>query len=262
MTNITKHISSAGFVGSGNVATHLAIAIQEAGIKIDAVFSPNKSNSEAFAKEFNCRSLEYYNDFEYDTNLIIIAVPDAKVEKVCKKLDDNGKLYVHTSGITPIESLNSKSRFGVFYPLQTFSKGKELNFAKIPICIEAKYGEDRQMLLDLARKLSTNVSIVNSEKRKILHLTAVIVSNFSNHLYHLADEILGLNGLDFNYLKPLIHETALKINEVHPLDAQTGPARRNDKATIDKHLQMLKKHPDYQYIYQLFSEQIRKKYHG
>jgi len=243
------------------VATHLAAALQRAGIKISSVYSPNKINSRAFADNFKCKPASHYNDFEDNTELVIISVPDTLVEEICEKLIDNDRLYVHTSGISSLKALDSKKRTGVFYPLQTFSKGKNINFSKVPLCIEANNPSDSVLLLDLAKKISGNVSLVESEQRRTLHLTAVIVNNFSNHLYHLANEILVLNGLDFNYLKPLIQETALKINEVHPLDAQTGPARRNDETTINKHLQMLKNYPDYQYIYKLFSEQIRKKYH-
>jgi len=192
--------------------------------------------------------------------MIIISVPDSLINEVSEKIND--KLFcVHTSGISGIDKLNSKTRFGVFYPLQTFSKSKELDMTKVPFCIEANNAEDTNMLLTLAELISNNVSEVSSVQRKVLHLTAVLVSNFSNHLYHLASDILEVNGLNFEFLKPLIIETAQKVDQIHPSEAQTGPARRNDLTTIDEHMEMLAKLPEYQEVYKIISKQILNKYH-
>lgn len=248
------------FIGSGNVATHLAIVLAKAGYSIGSVFSQKRENAVVFANKFDCKIIESLKKIPPAT-LNIISVPDDKVEEVCRKIPDNNSLFVHTSGFTGMDALKSKKRFGVFYPLQTFSKEKDIDFSDVPMCIEALNSDDEKFLTQLAGKISENVSLVNSEQRKNLHLTAVMVSNFSNHLYHMADEILSLKNLNFNYLKPLIRETALKVQSVHPGQAQTGPARRNDLNTINEHLQMLSNTPEYQQVYKLISEQIRKKYH-
>ncbi len=247
------------FVGSGNVATHLAHALINHGIEIVEVFSEKMENAKRFAAEINCSVVESLKNLKA-TDLIIIAVPDSKIEEVSLQLPENDSLVVHTSGITNMASLSGIKRIGVFYPLQTFSQQRTVEMLEVPFCIEAHYEEDCKLLLGLASKLSNNVKRVSSEQRKVLHLAAVMVSNFSNHLYALANEILEKSNLEFDFLLPLIKETALKAADVHPLDAQTGPARRNDVSTLEEHLEMLKEFPEFRETYKLLSEQIIKKY--
>ncbi len=247
------------FVGSGNVATHLAHALKNHGIEIVEVFSEKIENAKRFASEVNCSVVEELNKLK-PTDLIIIAVPDSKIEEVSLQLPENDSLVVHTSGITNMASLSGIKRFGVFYPLQTFSRQRTVEMLEVPFCIEAHNEEDCKLLLELASKLSNNVKRVSSEQRKVLHLAAVMVSNFSNHLYALANEILEKSNLEFDFLLPLIKETALKAADVHPHDAQTGPARRNDISTLEEHLEMLKEFPEFRETYKLLSEQIIKKY--
>lgn len=254
-------IETVSFVGSGNVATHLALALLKAGIVIKSVYSPNKRNVDCFAEKFNCQVVRGVEELAKNVDMLILAVPDSRVEQVCNSLPDKGILVVHTSGITSMDALKSKSRHGVFYPLQTFSKERELDMKTVPFCLEANKKEDLDLMYDLAQKISSNVHFVDSKKRKLLHLTAVMVSNFSNHLYHLSYEILEAAGVSFDFLKPLIQETAAKIEEIHPHKAQTGPARRNDVSTVDEHMKMLVEFPEYQQVYKLLSEQIRKKFH-
>ncbi len=254
-------IKSVSFVGSGNVATHLAIAMQKAGISIKTVYSPNKQNSAEFAHRFDCEDVMGLSKVGEGVDILILAVPDSKVEEICNSVKDNNTLIVHTSGITSMDALKSKSRYGVFYPLQTFSKERELDMKKVPFCLEANNEEDLDRMFELAQKLSSKVNFVDSKKRKLLHLTAVMVSNFSNHLYHLSYDILEAGGVSFDFLKPLIQETAAKVEEIHPQNAQTGPARRNDISTLEEHMKMLSEFPEYQYVYKLLSDQIRKKFH-
>ena len=247
------------FVGSGNVATHLAHALKNHGIEIVEVFSENMENAKRFASEINCSVVESLAKLK-PTDLIIIAVPDSKITEVSQQLIASDSLVVHTSGITNMLSLSGINRFGVFYPLQTFSQQRSVEMMEVPFCIEAHNEEDCKLLLELASKLSMNVKRVSSEQRKVLHLAAVMVSNFSNHLYALANEILEKSNLEFDFLLPLIKETALKASSVHPHDAQTGPARRNDISTLEEHLEMLKEFPEFRETYKLLSEQIIKKY--
>jgi len=246
-------------VGSGNVATHLAHALKNHSIEIVEVFSDKIENAKCFASEINCFVVESLNKLK-PTDLIIIAVPDSKIEEVSLQLPENDSLVVHTSGITNMASLSGINRFGVLYPLQTFSRQRTVEMLEVPFCIEAHNEEDCKLLLELASKLSNNVKMVSSEQRKVLHLAAVMVSNFSNHLYALANEILEKSYLEFDFLLPLIKETALKAADVHPHDAQTGPARRNDVSTLEEHLEMLKEFPEFRETYKLLSEQIIKKY--
>ena len=256
-----RNIKKISFVGTGNVAWHLAKALKNAGVQIVEVCSPAKTNAEIFAKEFGCKSVEQLNAFT-DCDLLIVAVPDSKIAELSPQIQLQDALIVHTSGITPMSSLGRRNRFGVFYPLQTFSKKRTVNMSEVPFCIEANNENDCEALLNLAAKLSKTVKRVSSHDRKILHLTAVIVSNFTNHLYGLAHEILEAGDLSFDFLKPLIKETAHKATDVNPTEAQTGPARRKDFSTLEEHLEMLKAFPENREIYKLLSEQIIKKYHG
>lgn len=247
------------FVGSGNVATHLAHALKNIGIEIVEVFSADTENAKRFAASINCSVLESLNEIK-NTDLVIIAVPDSKIKEVSQQLAAADLLVVHTSGITSMASLSGRNRFGVFYPLQTFSRQRDVEMLEVPFCVEANNEEDCSQLMELAGKLSGNVKKVSSEQRKVLHLAAVMVSNFSNHLYALANEILEKSNLEFGFLLPLIKETALKAADVNPKDAQTGPARRNDISTLEEHLEMLKEFPEFRETYKLLSEQIIKKY--
>ena len=255
-----KTISTVSFVGTGNVATHLAKAFKNVGVDLVEVYSKHKLNAEHFAQEFDCLVCDDLKEIGERSDLVIVSVPDSLISLVASKIKDSC-LVVHTSGITALNALQGHKKIGVFYPLQTFSKLRKIDISTVPLCVEANNESDLALLLDLASRISKNVKQVNSDKRKILHLTAVMVSNFSNHMYSLAHEILEVNDIEFDYLRPLILETAMKIDEIHPTDAQTGPARRKDESTLNEHLDMLNTFPEYKEIYKLLSEQIIKKYH-
>ncbi len=174
-----------------------------------------------------------------DADIYIISIADKAIPKISSKLNFPNKLVVHTSGTSDINELKSTSNKGVFYPLQTFSKDKNIDFSQIPICIEAENNEDLILLENLANSISGNCYKLNSIQRRNLHVSAVFVNNFVNHLYHLGSEICNKNDIPFEILLPLIKETAQKVEKLLPLEAQTGPARRNDFETIEKHLSIL-----------------------
>ena len=153
---------------------------------------------------------------------------------------------------------NRFENFGVFYPVQTFSKTRNLDFSKIPICIEANSITLENELLELAKILSSSACVIDSEKRKFLHLSAVFASNFSNHMYDIAAEILSQKDISFDLLKPLIDETAQKAIDTGARNAQTGPAVRNDQKIIQNHIEMLKNQPEFEKIYRFVSESIFK----
>lgn len=174
-----------------------------------------------------------------EADLYIIAIPDDSIASFSEKLPFKNKLVVHTSGSVSMDALSDKNRKGVFYPLQTFSKNKEANFTSIPICIEAAAVNDLKLLISLGKSISEKVVEIDSKERSKLHLAAVFVNNFVNHLYAIGDQILNSNKLPFDLLQPLIEETASKIKTLTPSQAQTGPARRGDQKTIEKHLHLL-----------------------
>ena len=158
-----------------------------------------------------------------------------------------------------MEALSKRNRKGIFYPLQTFSKNREVNFNTIPICIEAKEEADLELLTNLGNSLSEKVVEIDSDERSKLHLAAVFVNNFVNHLYAIGDDILGNNELSFDLLHPLIEETASKVKTLSPSEVQTGPARRGDQKTIEKHLHLLTEGPESE-LYQQLTESLMKKF--
>ena len=170
------------------------------------------------------------------------------------------RLVAHTSGSVNIHDLDKKNRRGVFYPLQTFSKEVPIDFNDVPICLEALDKNDLDILIHLAEAIGSPWYKISTEQRQTLHVAAVFVNNFTNQLYRIAHEISDAKNINFEILKPLISETAKKIQEVSPYMAQTGPAKRNDKKTIKKHLKLLEKE-NHKAIYELLTESI-KKTHG
>ena len=253
------HVS---FIGSGNVAFHLAKSMNKAGVMVDEVWSPNRGNREWLAKNVNAKTVESPAGITAASDVYIIAVPDDKVKEVVSSLPPVKGIVAHTSGITPMSVISSRFKSsGVFYPLQTFSKQREVNMATVPFCIEGNTKVAAKKLTDLAGKLSRNIYAVNSNERKELHLAAVFVSNFVNHLYHTANTLVEENGLSFELLLPLIEEVAAKVKTLSPDAAQTGPARRNDENTLEIHREMLHPHPDFQALYDLITRQIKKQYH-
>lgn len=224
-------------IGSGNVAQHLIKAFNASKIvEIKQVFSRKKENVIQLT-DFD----KIVTDFEelQTADLFIIAVSDNAIAEVSASLPFNNQFVVHTSGTAPIESLDPKNRRGVFYPLQTFSKNKDVDFSIIPFCLEAENTADYKLLDTVAKSISSSVYSISSEQRKALHVAAVFVNNFANHLYTIGNEICEEHQLPFDVLKPLIQETAEKIKTLNPTDAQTGPAKRNDSNTIAAHLEYL-----------------------
>ncbi len=228
---------SISIIGSGNVAQHLVKVISKTdGLQIGQVIVREiQSNSNFISSDKMCSN---YNEIK-PVDLFIIAVSDDAIVKVSSKLPFENQLVVHTSGSVTLIDLDSKNRKGVFYPLQTFSKNKEVDFKTIPICLEAENKSDYEILQKVANLLSDKVYKINSEQRKALHVAAVFVCNFTNHLYKLGNDICDKNEIPFEILKPLIQETSHKIETLSPKEAQTGPAKREDIQTINKHLQFL-----------------------
>lgn len=245
-------------IGAGNVATHLAKALYKNNFLIKQVFSKSFKNANALAKKVNAQPIDLLTQLSPNADIYIIAVPDDVIEKVLKQFPFKNKLVVHTSGSVGIELFTKVgfSNFGIFYPLQTLSKNKTVDFTKVPFCLEANTKTNLKSIENVAKYLSDKIYHVNSEQRQLLHLAAVFACNFSNNMYQIAFDICNQHQIDFDILKPLIKETASKIEKYNPLEVQTGPAKRNDKKTIQKHLSLLENQKNYQEIYQLITESI------
>jgi predicted short-subunit dehydrogenase-like oxidoreductase (DUF2520 family) len=224
-------------IGSGNLAQHLILAFQKTtDVEIVQAFARNKNN---LLKLLDKEKITSNYKHIKNADIYIIAISDNAIKEVSNLLPFSNKLVAHTSGTVAIEMLNDKNRKAVFYPLQTFSKNKEINFSEIPICLEAENVNDLEILKQVAKTISDAVYEINSKQRKSLHVAAVFVSNFVNHLYQIGNEICLENKVSFDILKPLITETANKILILSPTDAQTGPAKRKDTTTINSHLAFL-----------------------
>jgi predicted short-subunit dehydrogenase-like oxidoreductase (DUF2520 family) len=243
-------------IGAGNVATHLFKAFHQ---------SEHISVKQWYNRHLNPIN-PYKNDVDItddlsqlkEADVYIIAVSDDAIKELSSKLPFENRLVVHTSGSVSLYDINQKNRRGVFYPLQTFSKDAYIDFANVPICIEAIKSADYHILKELAISLGSSTKRVNSDQRRVLHLAAVFVNNFTNQLYRIAHEITESEGAEFDILKPLILETANKVQELSPYMAQTGPAKRNDKKTLKKHLKILDNNPHHKAIYELMTNSIQR----
>lgn len=241
-------------IGAGNVAMHLYQSFsEEKQIDVIQVFNRNKDHLD-FVKDPELRVSKIDNI--KDADLYLIAIKDEAIEEFAAKLNVDNGIVAHTSGSQHMKALSRFDNFGVFYPLQTFSKNKSVDFKGIPICLEANSQKNLDILKHVASLVSEKNFEVNSEQRRALHVSAVFVNNFSNHLFALADDYCRENDLPFEILKPLIKETVSKIETLNPYSAQTGPALRNDQKTISAHLDLLDE--DRKKIYTILTESIQK----
>ncbi|WP_159020975.1 Rossmann-like and DUF2520 domain-containing protein [Algibacter sp. L3A6] len=243
-------------LGAGNVASHLYRGFREA---------DNVTVSQWYNRSLDSIT-EHSNEVDFTDDLsnlkvadvYILAVSDDAIAELSEQLPFEDRVVVHTSGGVGVYDLDKKHRRGVLYPLQSFTKGAELDFANVPMCIETIYKDSFPMLKELALSLGGPIQKVNSDQRRVLHLAAVFVNNFTNQLYRIGHEITESEGAEFDLLKPLILETAKKIEHLSPFRAQTGPAKRHDKKTIKKHLRILDNNIEHKKIYELLTASIQK----
>ncbi|MBT8243860.1 MAG: DUF2520 domain-containing protein [Winogradskyella sp.] len=242
-------------LGAGNVASHLYRA-----------FSKSKSIA---VKQWYNRTFERIKSFQNETEVIdnlsnlkdvdiyVLAVTDDAVAKLSEALPFDNRFLVHTSGSVGLHDLDKKNSRGVFYPLQSFSKDAEMDFANVPFCIETEDKSKLEVLKNLAEAVGSKHYKISTEQRQTLHLSAVFVNNFANQLYRIAHEISDAKSINFEILKPLIAETANKVQEMSPYMAQTGPAKRNDIKTLKKHFKLLE-NEEHSNIYELLTQSIQK----
>ena len=243
-------------IGSGNVAYHLAKAFQENKIPVSQLFGRNENDlnfiSEQLQIPFSTSQLQ-------DADLYLICVSDGSISEVSKLITKENCLVAHTSGSLPKEILEGNYRKASFYPLQTFSKSKDLDYKEVPFFVESDDDQDLELLKNLALHISEKVLISTFEKRKYIHLTAVIACNFVNHLFARAKEISDSQDIPFDYFLPLIKETTQKIEILEPKLAQTGPAIRNDERVLKAHEELIRDEEQLK-IYKIMNESIKKMY--
>ena len=244
-------------IGSGNVATHLGKALKGAGHSILQVYSRSETGAKALARKLSCTYTNNIKNISDKGDVYLIAVRDEAIEPFVKSFPSTDKIVVHTSGSVPINVLKEKFRnCGVMYPVQSFSIDRELDLTNVPFCIEAGNDGVKKKITALIKKVSHKIHDIDSAQRKKIHLAAVFANNFANHLFEISEHLLAIENIPFDIIRPLIVETAMKVQSHLPAEMQTGPAKRGDKKVIKEHLELLRNKKKFKKIYKLLSESI------
>ena len=244
-------------LGAGRLAINLSMAIHKKGYDIVEVFNRTESKGKRLAGKLKARYVPELEMITPDADLYILAVSDTAIPLLLDRIKIGNRLIIHTSGSLKMDVLKKISKnFGVIYPPQTFTSHIFLNFRLVPLCIEASSGKNFLLLKSFADSLSEKVYIINSDQRRILHLSAVFASNFTNFMVAISQELLLENGMDFRILEPIIWQTAGNASSKDVFKMQTGPAVREDRETIREHLQLLSNHSEYKEIYDLITRNI------
>lgn len=249
-------------IGAGNVAWHMGRRLLACRYNISFVYSRTAAKAEVLGRELNCPASSKLAEVPADADLYLLLVADGAIEKTASALQKYiapTSLVMHASGATPADVLAPYfEHYGVFYPLQTFSRERVLDFTEVPLCLYTAQEKDYQEVASLAKTLVKKIYPVGDKQRAQLHLAAVFVNNFTNYLQYIGQEIAQENHLPATLLQPLLKETIAKLDDLTPATAQTGPAIRNDRATIDRHLEMLKDYPLWAVLYKQLSSGIIK----
>ena len=245
-------------IGAGNLATHLGKALHAAGHDMVQVFSRTMQSAETLASLLDAEPLTDMAQVRDDADVYIFSVKDSALEQLISQLcGGEKKVFLHTAGSMPMSVFREKAlHYGVLYPMQTFSKQREVDFSIIPCFIEANDEFALKQIEGLAGQISHRVYQLSSEDRKYLHLSAVFACNFANHCYAASQELLQQHGIPFDVMLPLIDETAAKVHGMTPKEAQTGPAVRYDENVIGKQIRLLENQPYFQKIYDCMSKSI------
>lgn len=247
-------------VGAGNVATHLGMALQKAGYEIVQVFSRTEHSASALAGQLGTEYTVSMETLRPDADLYIVSVKDAVLQSLLPSIVKGREeaLFVHTAGSMPMSVWKGIAiRYGVLYPMQTFSKQRPVDFGTVSFFVEANEPDDLETLKQMASSLGAKVYEASSEQRMSLHVAAVFACNFANHMYALSAKLLDKYGMPFEAMLPLIEETADKVHLLSPREAQTGPAIRRDGNVMDKHLDLLADEPILQDLYKKISKSIQ-----
>jgi len=246
-------------IGGGNVAYHLIRNITSSGHKLVQIFNRSLQNINAYNSKTNI--VGTIGELTMDADIYIVCVKDNAIEEVVANLNLKNKLIVHTSGNRSMNLLEKcSSNYGVFYPLQSFTKNIDIKIKEVPIAIEASNEEAMTILKQFAQSITNKVVLMNELQRKQLNIAGVFVNNFTNHLYTLMSDYLSAHDIDFNLLHPLIHHTQEKLKLGNPKDMQTGPAARGDQSTIEDHMKLLAHDEKLSNLYQLMTENIQSYY--
>ncbi len=253
-----KSLKSAVIIGSGNLAEALARALAASPAELRQIYARNEARGRAIAALTGTEAVSQPEELSTTADIYLIAVSDSAVGEVARTLPiPTGAVVAHTAGSVPLEVLPERFARVVFYPMQTFTKGRAVDFREIPIFVEAADAALQADVEAFAGLLSRHVLQADSARRAKVHLAAVFACNFANRMYALGERIVRTAGLDFDILKPLVAETAAKAcDAASPADVQTGPAARHDAATLERHMSLLSDDPELQELYQQISKNI------
>ena len=259
-----KEIKTISFIGSGNVATHLAIALNAKGFTIDTILSQTLQNATELASKVNAKGIDQLNQLNKTSDLYIISLKDDVIDTYLKGVSFKNQLVAHTSGsyeTTKLAEISYKT--GSLYPLQSFNKDISVDFSTIPIIIESENAETIDALLTVAKTLTDNTHILSASQKKALHISAIGINNFTHFILSKSKVYCELNDLDFSLLKPLLKQTIDSFsNEENPIQKQTGPARRGDLTIIENHIEALSGDKEFQALYKDLSQYILSEFHG
>jgi predicted short-subunit dehydrogenase-like oxidoreductase (DUF2520 family) len=256
---MTGQISKIVIIGAGRLASHLGLAFFNQGLKIIQVCNRSPENGKRLADRVGASFTDDIGGIISHADLYMLAVSDSVLAELASRLYLKDRLVVHASGTMDMAVLSPISaNIGVFYPVQTFSQNRRIDFRKIPICIEGNSKATEQQLADLAKKLTQKVHYLGSEKRQVLHLGAVFAANFTNFMYSVTEELLRYHEIPLSLLGPLVLQTARNIEQGNLFQCQTGPAVRGDIKVLEMHRELLSDHPDYLEIYNLITKNIIK----
>lgn len=261
MEEHSSYSPSIVLIGAGNVATHLGRAFHEAGCRIKMIYSRTQESARILAGSIGCPYATDITSVDSVADIYIVSLKDSVLEDILPELVkcNRNALFVHTAGSVSIDIWKGLTdRYGVLYPMQTFSKQRKVNFENVHFFVEANTKADAELLIKTASLISSHVFEASSEQRKYLHISAVFACNFANHMYSICEHLLSSHGLPFSAMLPLIDETAEKVHHLSPVSAQTGPAQRNDGNIMDSHMSMLKDEPETAELYRRISESIHK----
>lgn len=252
-------LKTCAVIGAGNVATHIAPALSRR-LKVRQIYSRNLNNAQLLADNIGgAAAIDSLDSLQADLDLYLVSVSDDVIADIVEATSElTSGIWAHTSGSVSASIFAGKENYGVFYPLQTFSKAKVVDISKVPFFIEGNNPETSQLLFDLAESISDTVYYADSDRRKNLHIAAVFACNFANYMWKNADDLLRKEGLDVKVFRSLLQETLDKLEVMSPEDAQTGPARRGDVNIMNTHAAMLD--TDKRELYQNLSNRIMKLY--
>ena len=246
-------------IGAGNVGTHLARGLYSHGVVIENIYSRTADSAKKLASSVDASPVWNISQLSGEADFYIFSIKDDILPDIIKKMPHSSGIWLHTAGSIPIDIFKGYTKqYGVLYPLQTFSKSRELSIEDVPFFLEASDEGAMEKVKQIPELLQASYRVIDFQQRQMLHLSAVFACNFTNHLYHIAAHLLENNTLSFDLLTPLLEETMQKAREIHPAQAQTGPAIRYDKNVIQKHLELLYFNPKLKEIYELLSSNIHK----